>query len=139
MSTDFFFLLSKPHKFQNRKAQGVFDVLRQHTDSENRQPSEKFIRTPSRRTEPDYYKQVKSPIDLTRIQQKLKTEEYLTFEEFCRDVELLMENTRMYYKEETEEHKAATELYELYKVIKDKVAKGEPIEDPTMDDNPSSS
>ncbi|EPB65995.1 hypothetical protein ANCCEY_14918, partial [Ancylostoma ceylanicum] len=47
----------------------------------------------------DYYKQVKSPIDLTRIQQKLKTEEYLSFEEFCEDVELLMENTRTYYKD----------------------------------------
>lgn len=50
------------------------------------------------RTEPDYYKQVKSPIDFTRIQQKLKTEEYQTFEEFCEDVELLVDNTRTYYK-----------------------------------------
>ncbi|EYC16997.1 hypothetical protein Y032_0032g2608 [Ancylostoma ceylanicum] len=124
---------------ENRKAQGVFDVLRQHTDSENRQLSEKFVRTPSRRAEPDYYKQVKSPIDLTRIQQKLKTEEYLSFEEFCEDVELLMENTRTYYKEETEEHKAATELYELYKLTKEKVDKGEPLDKPRVDDNPSSS
>ncbi|VDK53710.1 unnamed protein product [Cylicostephanus goldi] len=91
------------------------------------------------RTEPDYYKQVKSPIDLTRIQQKVKTEEYRSFEEFCGDVELLIENTRTYYKEETEEHKAATELFELYKVVKDKVVKGEPIEEPKTDDHPSSS
>ncbi|VDO49624.1 unnamed protein product [Haemonchus placei] len=83
---------------ENRKAQGVYNVLRQHTDSENRQLAEKFIRTPSRRAEPDYYKQVKSPIDFTRIQQKLKTEEYQTFEEFCEDVELLVDNTRTYYK-----------------------------------------
>ncbi|KAK6728994.1 hypothetical protein RB195_006197 [Necator americanus] len=124
---------------ENRKAQGVFDVLRQHTDSENRQLSEKFVRTPSRRAEPDYYKQVKSPIDLTRIQQKLKTEEYHSFEEFCGDVELLMENTRTYYKEESEEHKAATELYELYKITKEKVDKGEPLDKPKLDDNPSSS
>uniref|UniRef100_A0A1I7WT51 Bromo domain-containing protein n=1 Tax=Heterorhabditis bacteriophora TaxID=37862 RepID=A0A1I7WT51_HETBA len=50
------------------------------------------------RADPEYYKQVKSPIDLTRIQQKLKTEEYRSFDEFCEDVELLVENSKSYYK-----------------------------------------
>ncbi|VDO63669.1 unnamed protein product [Heligmosomoides polygyrus] len=147
---------------ENRKAQGVYNVLRQHTDSENKQLAEKFIRTPSRRTEPDYYKQVKSPIDFTRIQQKLKTEEYQTFEEFCEDVELLVDNTRTYYKvgdslvlifksismllrrrndqqAETEEHKAATELLEIYKNAREKIKKGEPLERHVNDGRPSSS
>ncbi|WKX90196.1 hypothetical protein Q1695_009217 [Nippostrongylus brasiliensis] len=124
---------------ENRKAQGVFNVLRQHTDSENKQLAEKFIRTPSRRAEPDYYKQVKSPIDFTRIQQKLKTEEYQTFEEFCEDVELLVDNTRAYYKEETEEHKAATELLEIYKDAREKIKKGESLEKEVNGGDPSSS
>ncbi|KAK6057999.1 Bromodomain protein [Cooperia oncophora] len=124
---------------ENRKAQGVYNVLRQHTDSENRQLADKFIRTPSRRTEPDYYKQVKSPIDFTRIQQKLKTEEYQSFEEFCEDVELLVDNTRTYYKEETEEHKAAVELLEIYKDAREKIRKGEPLEKEVNDGDPSSS
>nr|CDJ80411.1 Bromodomain and Bromo adjacent region and High mobility group and Zinc finger domain containing protein [Haemonchus contortus] len=124
---------------ENRKAQGVYNVLRQHTDSENRQLAEKFIRTPSRRAEPDYYKQVKSPIDFTRIQQKLKTEEYQTFEEFCEDVELLVDNTRTYYKEESEEHKAAVELLEIYKDAREKIRKGEPLEKDVNDGDPSSS
>ncbi|KAE9416161.1 hypothetical protein Angca_009178, partial [Angiostrongylus cantonensis] len=107
-----------------RKAQGVFNVLRQHTDSDNKLLSDKFVRTPSRRTEPDYYKQVKSPIDFTRIQQKLKTEEYQSFEEFCEDFELLVDNTRNYYKEESEEYKAAIKLLEIYRDAKEKIRKG---------------
>ncbi|KAJ1355467.1 Protein polybromo-1 [Parelaphostrongylus tenuis] len=122
---------------ENRKAQGVFDVLRHYTDSENRQLSDKFIRTPSRRTEPDYYKQIKSPIDLTRIQQKLKTEEYQSFDEFCNDIELLIDNTRNYYKEEAEEYRAANELLEIYRGTKEKIIKGEPLD--VSYDDPSGS
>ncbi|VDM60949.1 unnamed protein product [Angiostrongylus costaricensis] len=98
-----------------------------------------FLMLGCSRAEPDYYKQVKSPIDFTRIQQKLKTEEYQSFEEFCEDFELLVDNTRNYYKEESEEYKAAIELLEIYRDAKEKIRKGEPLdasyEDPSGSDS----
>ncbi|CAI4231619.1 unnamed protein product [Auanema sp. JU1783] len=110
-----------------KKAQGVYNVLRQHRGEENREITEHFIRTPSRRTEPEYYKTVKSPIDLTRIQQKLKTEEYHSFDQFCKDVELLVENTQAYYKEDSVEYQDALKLMNIYKDAKEKVENGIPL------------
>lgn len=46
----------------------------------------------------DYYKQVEKPIDISRIQQKLKSGDYASLKEFCNDVELLINNAKIYYK-----------------------------------------
>jgi hypothetical protein len=49
-------------------------------------------------TMPDYFKAVKQPIDITRIQQKIKTEEYDSFDAFCADIALLIDNAKVFYK-----------------------------------------
>lgn len=46
----------------------------------------------------DYYNSVKQPIDLIKIQQKLKTDEYETFEQFDEDIVLLFSNAINYYE-----------------------------------------
>lgn len=49
----------------------------------------------------DYYEVVATPIDLRKIQQKLKMEEYEDIDQLTTDVELLVSNAKLYYKVRT--------------------------------------
>ena len=50
------------------------------------------------RTAADYYEVVSTPIDLLKIQQKLKTDDYEDIEQMSADVELMVNNAKLYYK-----------------------------------------
>ena len=49
------------------------------------------------RAEPDYYDAVTTPMDLSMIQQKLKTEEYDDVEQMSADVQLIVSNAKAVY------------------------------------------
>lgn len=58
-----------------------------------------FIFTFNRsRTHAEYYTIIKQPIDLIRIQQKIRTDEYQTLEQFTDDIQLLLNNAKTFYK-----------------------------------------
>jgi hypothetical protein len=50
------------------------------------------------RTHADYYTLIKQPIDLIRIQQKIRTDEYQTLEQFIDDIQLLLTNAKTFYR-----------------------------------------
>ena len=49
------------------------------------------------RTEPEYYDIVSNPIDMLKVQHKLKSEEYDDIEQLAADVDLIVENAKAYY------------------------------------------
>lgn len=73
-----------------------------------------FIRVPKRRQEPTYYEIVTNPIDLLRVQQKLKTDSYEDIDELAVDIELLVNNAKAFYKADSEEYADASVLLEIF-------------------------
>jgi len=50
------------------------------------------------RTNPEYYETISSPIDLLKIQQKVKTDEYEEIDQLTDDIQLLVKNTKAYHQ-----------------------------------------
>ena len=63
---------------------------------------------------------VTNPIDLLKVQQKLKTEEYEDIEDLQNDIELIINNTKAFYKKNSQEYKDAIDLWELFLTNKHK-------------------
>lgn len=94
--------------------QQLYDSIRNHKKEDGSLLCDSFIRVPKRRQEPGYYEVVTNPIDLLKVQQKLKTEEYEDVDDLQADIELIVSNTKAFYKKSSHEYKDACELWELF-------------------------
>ncbi|XP_040572090.1 protein polybromo-1 isoform X2 [Lepeophtheirus salmonis] len=103
----------------------LYEFIRRFKKEDGSELCENFIRVPKRRTDPGYYDVVTVPMDLLRIQQKLKTDEYETLDEFVSDFELVIKNSLAYYKNGTREYKDATDMEELFNKALEKILAGE--------------
>lgn len=101
--------------------QSVYDVIRSFKKEDGTLLCDAFIRAPKRRQEPAYYDVVSNPIDLLRIQQKIRTDEYEDLESMTQDVELLVKNAKTFYQSHTTEHQDACMLWDLYLKTVDKL------------------
>ena len=70
----------------------LYDFIKNYRLEDNRVLSENFIKLPTKRANPDYYNVVKEPIDLIKIQQKIKSNDYTKFQDFENDIYLLISN-----------------------------------------------
>lgn len=79
--------------------QYIFDCLRNHRKEEDDDIylCETFLRVPRKKTEPQYFDVVKRPIDMLKIQQKIKTDQYDELQHFCDDIQLMVDNAKLYY------------------------------------------
>lgn len=107
--------------FQMEMCLQLFSELRAIKKSDGTMLCDTFLRAPKRRQEPSYYDVVNNPIDLLRVQQKLKTESYESVEEFSTDLELLVKNAKAFYKSDSSEHQDACVLWDTFLTNKAKL------------------
>ncbi|KAJ0170793.1 hypothetical protein K1T71_013565 [Dendrolimus kikuchii] len=119
--------------------QQLYDTIRSFKKEDGTLLCDSFIRAPKRRQEPQYYEVVSQPIDLLRVQQKLKTDTYEDIEELSADIELLVNNAKAFYKPDTTEYKDAIELWKLFVQSKQALESGDEIKTTKLSRTGSSS
>ena len=78
------------------KLEKFFNGVRDYIDPTNRMICEIFMHLPTKQVLPDYYKVIKKPIDMDRIQSKMQTNQYLKLDEMLADLLLMLENACQY-------------------------------------------
>ncbi|KAH8243896.1 hypothetical protein KR032_011238 [Drosophila birchii] len=92
--------------------QQLYDSIRNIKKEDGSMLCDTFIRAPKRRQEPSYYDVVVNPIDLLKVQQKLKTDSYDDLEDLMADLELLIGNAKAFYKPDSCEYQDAVSLWQ---------------------------
>ncbi|GFS52573.1 protein polybromo-1 [Trichonephila clavipes] len=103
----------------------LYETIRNHRTEDGHLLCESFIRAPNRRSLADYYDIITTPIDLLKIQQKLKTEEYVDVNQFSADIELMINNAKSYYKKNTPEYRDACDLWDVFVDAKADILSGD--------------
>ncbi|XP_030370298.1 protein polybromo-1 [Scaptodrosophila lebanonensis] len=92
--------------------QQLYDSIRNIKKEDGATLCDTFIRAPKRRQEPSYYDVVVNPIDLLKVQQKLKTDSYDDIDDLMNDLELLISNAKAFYKADSVEYQDAIALWQ---------------------------
>ncbi|XP_063701796.1 protein polybromo-1-like isoform X2 [Culicoides brevitarsis] len=93
--------------------QQLYDSIRNVKKDDGNMLCDAFIRAPKRRSLPEYYEVVSDPVDLLRIQQKLKTDTYQNLDDIMSDFELMVKNTKAFFNTSTQEYQDACSLWDL--------------------------
>lgn len=72
--------------------------------------SESFWKLPSRREYPDYYKEIKNPVSLNQIKNKIRRGSYGTLSEVAGDMNIMFENAKQYNVPSSRLYKDAVKL-----------------------------
>ncbi|KAJ3019406.1 hypothetical protein HKX48_002105 [Thoreauomyces humboldtii] len=91
-------------------------ILEQKT-SEGRQLAGLFLQLPDREEYPDYYLEIKKPIALDMIQQRVENGLYVYMKEFETDFALMIANALEYNSEESDVYDDALTLQELFREL----------------------
>lgn len=98
--------------------QALYNAMQTCKGEDGHLLSETLIRAPSKRSQSDYYELVTNPMDLLTIHQKMRANDYADLDQLSADVGLMVENAKLYYKEDSAEYKDAEDMWEAYQSAK---------------------
>uniref|UniRef100_A0A182PR37 Polybromo-1 n=1 Tax=Anopheles epiroticus TaxID=199890 RepID=A0A182PR37_9DIPT len=101
--------------------QHLYESIRTFKKEDGTTLCDTFIRAPKRRQEPSYYEVVVNPIDLLKVQQKLKTDSYEDVEDLSADIELIVNNAKAFYKSDSTEYQDACQLLDVFNANKKRI------------------
>uniref|UniRef100_A0A182MT35 Polybromo-1 n=1 Tax=Anopheles culicifacies TaxID=139723 RepID=A0A182MT35_9DIPT len=101
--------------------QHLYESIRTFKKEDGTTLCDTFIRAPKRRQEPSYYEVVMNPIDLLKVQQKLKTDSYEDVDDLAADIELIVSNAKAFYKPDSSEYQDACHLLDVFNTNKKRI------------------
>ncbi|KFB53399.1 AGAP001099-PA-like protein [Anopheles sinensis] len=107
------------------QCQQLYESIRNLKKEDGTTLCDTFIRAPKRRQEPSYYEVVANPIDLLRVQQKLKTDSYDDVEDLATDIELIVNNAKAFYKPDSTEYQDACQLLAMFNTNKKRIVENQ--------------
>ncbi|XP_058117196.1 protein polybromo-1 isoform X2 [Anopheles coustani] len=107
------------------QCQQLYESIRNFKKEDGTTLCDTFIRAPKRRQEPSYYEVVANPIDLLRVQQKLKTDSYDDVEDLAADIELIVNNAKAFYKPDSTEYQDACQLLAMFNTNKKRIVENQ--------------
>lgn len=81
-----------------KKLISLHNYMQEYTVN-GRQPMGLFIEKPSKKLYPDYYQIIQHPIDMTTIENYIKSDRYTTLDDIVGDYRLMFSNCRKYNEE----------------------------------------
>uniref|UniRef100_A0A0K0EH23 Bromo domain-containing protein n=1 Tax=Strongyloides stercoralis TaxID=6248 RepID=A0A0K0EH23_STRER len=114
---------SKTETFDNWKLELILKGIVNLSDESGRMIAPIFKVLESKDEFPEYYKTIQNPIDLKTIACKVLKNEYNDWDEFEKDIELLVSNAKKFNGARSEISKDAVAIYEFVKKRKDEINK----------------
>ncbi|KAG7297433.1 hypothetical protein JYU34_019420 [Plutella xylostella] len=88
----------------------LLETIRNHPGPDGSPMSTAFLKLPSRRFYPDYYKEIKNPVSLNQIRNKIRRGAYGTLSEVAGDMNIMFENAKQYNINTSKLYKNAVKL-----------------------------
>lgn len=111
-----------------KKMKFLINCVIKYKDTDMRVLSEPFYQLPTRRVLPDYYEIIKKPIDLKRIQTRIKDNKYHSLDMLQADVEMMAKNTQEYNVEGSLIYEDSIVLLKVFKSARSRL-ESEPAEE----------
>ncbi|KAL0280188.1 UNVERIFIED_CONTAM: hypothetical protein PYX00_001561 [Menopon gallinae] len=105
---------------------GMYKILEYIKNHEEAWP---FVDPVDENYAPRYYSVIRKPMDLQRMEDKLDSGEYLTFNEFRNDFQLIVDNCRQYNGSENEYTEMVRNLQEAFQEAVDRYLESDPSSD----------
>lgn len=102
----------------------LLDHLLAYRTDDDRQLAQIFIRLPSQKQLPLYYRIIKEPIDFQRIRRKIDTYRYTSLDEFDFDMKLLVKNAQTFNCETSVIYADSILLYKIYQNLCEQLQSG---------------
>jgi SWI/SNF-related matrix-associated actin-dependent regulator of chromatin subfamily A member 2/4 len=97
-----------------QEIQKIYDVLMSYEDMDGHIVTKDFVQLPSRKDLPDYYRVIRRPLDLKRLEKYIKEGKYHSIKDFDKDVKLMCKNAQVYNVEGSDIFEDSLIIQELF-------------------------